>query len=575
MIHFYKILYTVWAWLLFQSFLFAQYPVVDLRDLNTDALYTRSFSVSESTPVYIDAIGAMRKSKQKRDWYPMVAYAWILNAGTREVIWSMNPDNVSRMWDSPNVEFKGALTLKSGDYEVYYSTIGQRIVKISRSDGQWEGFVKNFIKVFIDDEDFYEFRDEWRLRIISKDEHQSRFTTKQSSEGKSAVVSLTGARDSDYLEKGFTLEKPMELRVYCNGEGADGCMYDFGWITDDKTAQRVWEMTYDITRHGGGAYKNRVADSRIKLPPGNYIAAYITDNTHSSNEWNMQPPFDPTRWGLTITLTDESLRPYVHDYKKAQKQEILAIIRMGDQQYRAETFELKQPVELFISALGEGRQNAMYDYGWITNEATGERVWEMRYEKTRSAGGSPKNRLCEEAIRLPAGRYKAHYTTDGSHSYEDWNEDPPFQPARWGITISLMNNSDAKHVGKYNEDEDETILARITRVREDAYITKEFTLKKNTKVRVICLGEGKGRRMYDYGWIKNTGSRQIVWEMTYNASEHAGGGRKNRIFDGTILLEAGTYEVTYVSDDSHNFGDWNTDPPAQPDMWGITVKRAE
>ena len=54
---------------------------------------------------------------------------------------------------------------------------------------------------------------------------------------------------------------------------------------------------------------------------------------------------------------------------------------------------------------------------------------------------------------------------------------------------------------------------------------------------------------------------------------HAGGGKKNRMVNTSIVLDAGTYTLHYKSDDSHSFGDWNTDPPDDPTMWGITLYR--
>ena len=41
----------------------------------------------------------------------------------------------------------------------------------------------------------------------------------------------------------------------------------------------------------------------------------------------------------------------------------------------------------------------------------------------------------------------------------------------------------------------------------------------------------------------------------------------------TLLLEKGEYRLRYKSDDSHSFGDWNTDPPEYPQYWGITLYR--
>ncbi len=77
--------------------------------------------------------------------------------------------------------------------------------------------------------------------------------------------------------------------------------------------------------------------------------------------------------------------------------------------------------------------------------------------------------------------------------------------------------------------------------------------------------------MYDYGWIENASTGDVVWEMAYSMTFHAGGGRKNRMVNTTILLDKGEYKLHYVSDDSHSFDNWNTDPPDDPTMWGITL----
>ncbi len=77
--------------------------------------------------------------------------------------------------------------------------------------------------------------------------------------------------------------------------------------------------------------------------------------------------------------------------------------------------------------------------------------------------------------------------------------------------------------------------------------------------------------MYDYGWIEDANTRRVVWEMTYRRTEHAGGDKKNRLFDDTLLLRKGDYIVYYETDDSHSFGDWNTAQPYDPMNWGITV----
>jgi len=36
---------------------------------------------------------------------------------------------------------------------------------------------------------------------------------------------------------------------------------------------------------------------------------------------------------------------------------------------------------------------------------------------------------------LPKGSYTLFYETDDSHSYRNWNDDPPRDPEMYGITI--------------------------------------------------------------------------------------------------------------------------------------------
>ena len=59
----------------------------------------------------------------------------------------------------------------------------------------------------------------------------------------------------------------------------------------------------------------------------------------------------------------------------------------------------------------------------------------MTYDETRWAGGAKKNRKVDEVIHLPAGKYLLFYNTDGSHSFNDWNADPPDDPIHYGITL--------------------------------------------------------------------------------------------------------------------------------------------
>ena len=84
-------------------------------------------------------------------------------------------------------------------------------------------------------------------------------------------------------------------------------------------------------------------------------------------------------------------------------------------------------------------------------------------------------------------------------------------------------------------------------------------------------GEGDPEEMFDYGWIADGATGKSVWEMTYRNTEYAGGAKKNRMYDDSVILEPGTYEVNFVTDGSHAFNDWNSAKPRDPASWGITI----
>ncbi len=113
--------------------------------------------------------------------------------------------------------------------------------------------------------------------------------------------------DDERRQKSFILEKETEVRIYALGEGRDGEMYDYGWIEDGKTGKTLWEMTYRMTEHAGGAEKNRRFDGTITLQPGEYTVHYRSDGSHSFDGWNDDPPSDPFNWGITIYHAEQKI----------------------------------------------------------------------------------------------------------------------------------------------------------------------------------------------------------------------------------------------------------------------------
>jgi len=124
----------------------------------------------------------------------------------------------------------------------------------------------------------------------------------------------------------------------------------------------------------------------------------------------------------------------------------------------------------------------------------------------------------------------------------------------------------------------ENSLAAITKVGEHQDITKEFELKKPTKVLVVCGGEGQvdvATTLFDYGWIENADGK-IIWAMDdIHKTFYLGGGTKNRILTDCIGLTAGKYKLRYNSDVGHSYGNWNVNPPGDSLLYGIQISEVD
>jgi hypothetical protein len=169
-----------------------------------------------------------------------------------------------------------------------------------------------------------------------------------------------------------------------------------------------------------------------------------------------------------------------------------------------------------------------------------------------------------------------YYITDGSHAYHSWNSSPPSDKKKWGMTVSVIDDNYREgDIIAYEEKEDTDIIARLVRVRDDERKKTNFSVLKDGHFHVYAVGEGSDGEMYDYAWIENKNTGRVVWEMTYQKTDRAGGAKKNRVFDDRVYLEAGEYIVYYETDDSHSFNDWNDRPPKDPFNWGVTISKLE
>jgi hypothetical protein len=179
-------------------------------------------------------------------------------------------------------------------------------------------------------------------------------------------------------------------------------------------------------------------------------------------------------------------------------------------------------------------------------------------------------------VHLDAGNYLVYYHSDDSHSYNDWNGAPPAEERYWGVSIfpasGRLNPADIGPFMRTRGPGTNSTLAQLEHMGDDEDARTPLRLTEETRVRVRALGEGRDGDMFDYGWIEDADGR-TVWRMKYDETDPAGGSDKNRVFDGVIALPAGNYVLRYRSDGSHSYHDWNTDPPDDPESWGIAVFR--
>jgi hypothetical protein len=558
--------------------------LVDLDDFGPRQVKSQSFALSSTQDVQVDAAGAQSTDKGgKTSWAgsmwekngkvvpPWSGNAWILDLQSQRVVWELSEATTTTGARGLR-EFKGNVRLPAGSYTAYYASFpdGEYWTDDDakhKSDRKWHWFGDDPV-------DKFKLAVRGKGQILSPAEIDRLRTTKAAA----TIVSLRGSFHEQFEEAGFALAKPTEIQISAEGEAREDGEFDFGWIINADTRADVWRFTWRDSQPAGGAPKNRRVTTSLLLPAGRYAAFFATDDSHDPSEWNAQPPADPESWGLTLAVNDLDARasvktfPYEHVPQNAT---IVALTGIGNDAMKKQGFTLTRPMDVRVYALGEGRNGRMFDYGWITSGASRKRIWTMEYDATNPAGGDRKNRIVDTTVHLDPGNYIVHYLSDDSHSAQEWNATAPPDGRRWGITVLAAKGPlDRTAILPYDEKRDPAILAELTGVRDDEQVRKTFSLDRDAEVRIYALGEGSGGDMVDFGWIEDVKTGRRVWEMTYRVTEHAGGAKKNRRFDGVIRLPAGEYLLRYETDDSHSFGDWNAAPPDDPEAWGITVYRA-
>jgi len=552
--------------------------LVEITDIYPEDLRVAGFELESKQEIEIEATGF---NYGDYDQNLIIGNTWILDSESREVVWDLL-ESSSRRSNRGTLEFMDRVSLPKGIYEVYYASFPLNADSDFDLEDLGDAFGSFFRDWFRGDRrssrrerrDIYkEFQVVMRGngRKLSRDD----IYEIQEKKKEESLIWISGYKKKLYKSVGFVSKKSVEFEVYSIGEFEDREQFDYGFIQDAVSRKKVWDLSYRRSNHAGGARKNRMRKDNITLPAGKYAVVYATDGTHSSKKWNAQPPYDPEFWGISVGLKNKKDKKNIEffDYEDfMEPRTIVDMTRVRNNESKSYGFTLKKDMDINIYAVGEGHRREMADFGWIINASDRERVWEMEFRNTEHAGGSDKNRVYDDIIRLKKGDYIAYYVTDGSHSYRMWNSSPPSDQAAWGMKLIAVDADFNKNdVDEFNEEEDQNILAKIVNIGDDELMSERFRLEERTRIRIYAIGEGSDGDMYDYGWIEDSRTGRTVWEMSYRRTEHAGGAHKNRMFDGTIVLKPGEYVIKYETDGSHSFNDWNDSQPYDPFNWGITV----
>ena len=116
-------------------------------------------------------------------------------------------------------------------------------------------------------------------------------------------------------------------------------------------------------------------------------------------------------------------------------------------------------------------------------------------------------------------------------------------------------------------------ISSILKVGDYQDLKKDFSIEKKTNILLVSVGEGLpdgASIMVDYGWLTDSKNDTLfIHYSVMDGSKYLNGVAKNRIAIKTLTLNPGSYKLHYISDDSHSYGKWNANPPADSTLWGI------
>ncbi|MCP4566454.1 MAG: hypothetical protein GY841_02605 [FCB group bacterium] len=255
--------------------------IVKMVRIRDDELKKQGFALKDDTRLHITALGERNYSDND-----LADYGWIVDMDEMETVWKMKGDECEFAGGAAkNCIFDGFIYLPAGHYMAYYRTDG------SHSYGSWNAGRP------------HDYRN-WGITVVGMGDEFSADDFElvdQFQPSGNMLVNMTGLGDDEDVRQSFSLSETARLKIMALGEGQSGEMHDYGWIENDRTGEIVWEMTYRKSRNAGGASKNRMVTANVTLEKGKYTAFFVTDGSHSLEDFNASEPDEPERWGMVIT----------------------------------------------------------------------------------------------------------------------------------------------------------------------------------------------------------------------------------------------------------------------------------
>ena len=570
--------------------------LVVFENMEPSRLYHATLEVERAVQVSVEARGSYEKEGL------LATYGWIVRHEDASVVWQMTPAN-SVHERGELAKASGQITLSKGHYSVYFTTYGDPMQPVGKQSWwntlfgsqkrAWQAETNRWYMTV----DVVNAQEKNVVRMMPEN---PRFPADPT-----IAWQFVGDRFEQQNAYLFRVTAPASIQISAIGD-FPGNPADYVQIESLLEHEAVWKMTQENTQPAGGAIRNRKYEGEVALQPGLYRITYIEDFSHGYTSWEANPPLIPERWGVQMRIFPDQ-QAHVQELDPWTQPRVAGIVQVGDDADLSQIFTLDQDATVYLFMMGEMYNNECFDCGWLENEQTNERVWEINTADAKEAGGNNKNRYQDAYIKLPAGTYSLHFKSDDSHSYNHWNTDPPTNPERWGISIYLLSDGvtfkteEAKGKGGVGavveellgdvvdgvRDLGESLIARrggmefrkneeelvnLTQVGRNQHERHTIALRQPVnELRVIAMGEMDGEWM-DWGWIENRQGK-VVWRMNADNTrvldpEDSG---SVRLYNDVISLPAGTYTVHYQTDEGFGAENLTGRLERYAPYWGIRM----